>query len=498
MKRILFLALLMVSQLGFGQSALHKDITDLVLEALTIFPKVPGLSIAVTQGQAPVYVKAFGYANLESKVPSTPETPYYIASSTKSYVGLLSVILQEKGIIDLDAPITNYSPIKGFKNQDLFRNVTIRELLSHTSGIHNPYIAFRQAVTGDYTDADMVRLLEVATVQLETGKAFRYSNFGFNLLDIILRSETGKDWRDLLDRYIFTPAGLSGTSGYVSEIRQGKHLHAWPYFAFGSTEKGPKKVTLMKDDNTMQAAGGLMTTANDAAKWLLLNINEGKLNGNQALKAEWFRQIHGSIAKYSKQESIFKESGYGLGWVNGEYEGHKSIHHYGDFEGFVSHISFLPKEQIGVAIFVNESSLGREISEYLSEYIYQYLLGENPDPTEYKDAFKALAKGRADFEVRIAKNTAERKQRTWQLELPQEAYLGNYYNELIGTIELKIRRGQLYLKMGNAGCVLEPFTQKNSMRAEINMGRGEVIQFQVSDGKVISLNYDGELLSKIN
>src|SRR5690606_23722597 len=122
-----------------------------------------------------------------------------------SYTGLLALILEEEGLIDLDAPLTAYKPFKEFKNKELFQDVSIRKLLNHTSGLDNGYITYRDAYTGDKPLETMVMLLEEKTERRKEGQTYSYDNLGYNIFDILLKSEFGKDWRDLLQEKVFAP-----------------------------------------------------------------------------------------------------------------------------------------------------------------------------------------------------------------------------------------------------------------------------------------------------
>lgn len=123
---------------------------SLTTYALDQIKGIPSLSIAVVKGDEVVYMGAYGLAAVENNVKVTKTTPYYIASTTKSFTGTLAQILHDENLLDLDASITSYEPIKSFENNTRFEGIPLRELLSHTSGISNGYLVWRNAVSGEY------------------------------------------------------------------------------------------------------------------------------------------------------------------------------------------------------------------------------------------------------------------------------------------------------------------------------------------------------------
>ncbi len=140
---------------------------------------VPGLSIAVVQGDEVVYVRGFGAADLEQDVPATADTDFYIASSTKSFTALAAALLDLDGVIDLDAPITRYTAGVEFDPALDADHVTLRELLAHTHGFENRPISARAAFTGEHTPEVMWDLLAETSPNADAPHGtFEYTNVG--------------------------------------------------------------------------------------------------------------------------------------------------------------------------------------------------------------------------------------------------------------------------------------------------------------------------------
>ncbi len=140
----------------------------------------PGLSIAVVRGSEILYLKGFGYADRESRRPVTNDTQFYIASTTKSFTALAASLLAERGEIDLDASVNRYLPSVAWHPSLSPASITLRNLLTMTHGIRpGGPVDLRTAYTGEFTHADLLRLL-ADHPPAEAGRAFRYSNLGYN------------------------------------------------------------------------------------------------------------------------------------------------------------------------------------------------------------------------------------------------------------------------------------------------------------------------------
>lgn len=495
MKYKLIALLLLLTTFANAQRRAQKDIDTFIENTLKAFPEVPGISIAVVQNDRPLFVKGYGYADREKKIKSGRNTPFYIASTTKSFVSMLSVILEQEGKLDLNAPLTAYKPFKNLKNKAVFDKITITDLLNHTSGIENGFLTFRDAYTGDKSADIMTMLLEETTEIKKEGKIYEYDNLGYNILDVLLQKELGLDWRDLLAEKIFEPLGMKHTSAYISKGEKEGWKMAWPYMSYkpGEAPRAP----LMKDDSMMQAAGGLICSAEDAANWLLFNINSGKLRGKQVYPATWVDRTHKKISSYDREGQIFHDKGYGLGWINAKFKDKDIVYHFGGYTGFFSHISFMPAEKMGVAVFANEAYFGDNVSNIIATYVYDYLTNKVPEEGYGKD-LEQLRTMVTRLHEGFSKDVENRAKREWKLDLPLKAYTGEYYNKHMGTIKVAVEDGKPRISLGRLSTIAEPFTRANSMRVTLIPLRGEPLMFKPTDSKVNEVVYKGQSFVRVN
>lgn len=466
-----------------------------ITTALEQLPEVPGLAMAVVVDDRIVLSRGYGQADIERGVPATADAAYYIASATKPYTALAAAILHERGTIDLDSSLASHLRGGGMDPALVGEGVTLRDLLSHTAGLSNSPVTIRLAYTGEHSPELLWRLLSATEANSAGPGNYEYTNFGYNLLTIILDRELGRTWQDVLQEEIFDPAGLARTTAYAS--RPGHE--GWPLAApyFGMHPDGLQRVPLVKIDATMQSAGGMMTTADDAARWMLLQLNDGKLDDRQVVPVDVIRTAQTSrVATEREKRGGFGTEGCALGWQIGSYADHQVLHHSGGYPGFRSLISFMPGEKVGVAIFVNEGTVGSLLPDALAAWAYDWWLGR--DTASHAEAVAGIAAMRDKFAGRMAQDRERRAARTWALSMDPAAYAGRYSHPDYGTLNVTAESGALAVDLGHLHSVAEPFTKPESMRVEMVPGQGEVMVFVLENGLIAGLDYDGTVFVREN
>lgn len=475
------------------------DAADAFLtETIREFGTVPGLAMAVVHGDRTVYAQGVGLANVEANVPFTADTPFYVASVTKPFTALLTTMLDREGTLQLDATLADLFPDVAFDPGIEASEITVRHLLSHTAGIDNGPIGFRAAYTGEHTPDLMRQLLAGTVVEDDSPRGtFEYTNVGYNILSLRLDELDGGPWQDLLADRLFAPLGLTHTTAYASEASSWRP--AVPYAA--TPEGGAERIALVKHDDTMQAAGGMISTANDLARWLTLHLNEGRLDGRQLVPADVMAEVHRPRATdRGDSYGMFDRDGYALGWHTGTYGGDPMLHHFGGFPGFHTHTSFMPDRDLGVVVLANESGIGGRLASLLAAFAYDWWNAAPSDrdavvarAREARDAIKTQMTAGLD---RYAQSLAERAERTWQLSLAPSAYSGTYVHPGYGTMVVEVIDGELAARLGRLHAVATPFTQPETARVELIPGRGQVLTFQLGDDRADAVVWDGETFER--
>lgn len=475
----------------------QKDTIDtFIKQQLKTFTEIPSIAIAVVKDNKPYFIKTYGKLDVDKNISATKETPYYIASVTKSYVALLAEILAEEGKIDLNTSITQYKPIKSFKDSSLFKDVTITDLLSHTSGIENIPLGSQLTAVGEFDDALLVSILENETIPLHNNKSYRYTNFGYYVFAMILQAELGEDWKTLLDKKVIQPLRLTKTTASLDNAKKNNWQLAQPYTAIND-KRLPTKPNTSKNDKNYHAAGGMLASLEDFQKWLLVNMNDGTINGKQIFSKDVVQSVHKPKTKAKGRGSIFTQKGYGLGWQIGDFGERRVIYHSGGFDGYFALASFMPKEDLGIVIMTNESHMGDNVSRLIVSFVYDLLLGEVKAISDYtKDI--AVVKKRVDrLQMAFAQDKKRRSTRQWKLSRPLKDFEGEYINPLVGTIKVKVKEGKSYLSYGVANNVLgEPTFYEDVMRIEFRDKDASEIQFVFYPKKGAALVYGKNVYHK--
>ena len=465
------------------EQSFARDLDAFVAATLARFGTVPALSVAVATSSGPIYAAAHGRADVEAGRPATADTRFYIASSTKSFVGLTMALLDARGAIDLDWTLAELAPDVAFRPEIRAGEVTLRHLLSHTHGLQGRMIEFRLAYTGEHDPETLWRLLGRLEPNAEAPLGtFRYSNLGYNVAAMLVERRIGRPWQELVETEVLRPLGLAETITRGVAAAEGRGEIAAPYDSLGGDR--PVRLYLAKRDDTMQSAGGMFSSANDMARWLQVNLAAARGLGTP-LPAAVVDSTHRPVATLDSPFEMFRRTGYGLGWYSGPYDGATLFHSFGGFTGARSHVSFLPERDIGVAVLTNDEGIGFALADVVAIYVYDWFQHGPEQASATAGAMLDRMDARAaEHRTALAADRARRAQRLWRLTLPVTAYAGRYCSSDLGTMNIVESGGRLQLEMGRLRATLDPFTEENSARIEPIPGSGEVLRFHIENGAV--------------
>lgn len=291
---------------------------------------VPGASLLVMRDGIPVVRRAWGMADLDARVPATPETNYRLASVTKQFTASAILLLAQEGRLSLDDPVRKWLP----SLPTAVDSVTIRNLLTHTSGIVDYEDVMDPADTAQVHDADVLRLLEKQdSTYFKPGTSYRYSNSGYSLLALIVERASGKRFARFLHDQIFEPLGMRNTVAY----ERGISVVAKRAFGHTMTNGAWRR----RDQSTTSAVlgdGGIYSSIDDLAKW------DAALYDSRLLSDESRRLAFTPHATTDKPDVQ-----YGYGWrITGE-----TLWHSGETAGFRNVIVRYPSRRLTVVMLTN-------------------------------------------------------------------------------------------------------------------------------------------------
>jgi D-alanyl-D-alanine carboxypeptidase len=310
---------------------------------------VPGIALGIMRKGKFLYSQGYGFANLEHRIPVTPETIFQAGSVGKQFTASAIMMLVQDGKLSLNDPISRY-----FKTPNSWKNITIRHLLSHTSGTgdYADDFDFRK----DFSEDELLKIIFKTPLRFKPGEKYAYSNHGYVLLGILVRHCTGMFYGDFLRERLFKPLGMK-TARVISE--QNIILHRAAGYELRAGEI--KNQTWVSPSLCTTADGSLYLSLKDYAKW------DAALYGQKVLKRESLEHMwtpvtlnDGSIATADDSP----KSGYGLGWQIA-LKGSRLVWHDGSWQGFQTIILRYLNEQFTVVVLANSANAKpKKIADY--------------------------------------------------------------------------------------------------------------------------------------
>ena len=325
--------LLIVGLLSSAALAQSTDKVDDYVQGVMKERKIPGIALLVVQDNKVVLSKGYGFSNVELQVPVKPETVFQSGSMGKQFTAAAVMMLVEEGKIGLEDPLTKYFP----EAPAAWKNVTVRQLLSHTGGFtdYPEKFDFRR----DRTENEILKAIQAVPLAYPPGTKWAYSNLGYATLGILIHRASGKFYGDFLQERVFGPLGMT-TTRIISEE------DIIPNRAAGyRLVKGQLK-------NQEWVSPTLNTTADGSLYFSILDLEkwDAALTQGKLLKKSSFDQMW-TIAKLKDGKP--NSGNYGFGWFLENIHGHPIIEHEGAWQGFNTSINRYVKDKLTVVVLTN-------------------------------------------------------------------------------------------------------------------------------------------------
>jgi CubicO group peptidase (beta-lactamase class C family) len=340
----------------------------------------PGAAVLVARNGKIVFEKGYGLADVEHHIPVTPETKFRIGSITKQFTAAAILKLQEQGKLSVEDKLSKYYP-----DYPRGGEVTLRHLLTHTSGIHSytDKPGFMDAVTKPIRAGELVKSFENDPFDFDPGKKWQYCNSGFFLLGCIVEKVSGQSYEEFLRRTFFEPLGMKNTGVHHSDA-------ALRQVALGYD--GSSKRAVNWDMSHAGGAGALYSTVGDLYRW-----NEAVFHGKVLTDASLTAAFKPVVTAENKRDN--PDEGYGYGWGISKLRGTPEIGHGGGLNGFTSYLLRLPEKNFTVAVMANG---GPGVSPpALAHFAIELCLGTElqprPKAIKAEPATMELVVGRYDY-----------------------------------------------------------------------------------------------------
>jgi len=414
----------------------------LVARAMKTFA-VPGMGIAVVKDGQVVLAKGYGVRKLGEPAPIDAQTLFGIASNTKAFTATALGLLVEEGKIAWDAPVTRYLPWFQMWDPYVTREMTVRDLLVHRSGLGlgaGDLLIFPETTYSRRQILERLRSVKPAT---SFRGAYAYDNILYLAAGEVIAAVSGRTWEDFIGERILKKVGMDGSRPRHSADVAGMNV-AIPH---APLETGIVPVPPDENDN-MNPAGGILSCAEDMARWMLVHLNEGRLPEGKLFSEKTERELTSLVtpipisdpsAELSAQRMNFR--GYALGFSVNDYRGRKVVSHTGGLTGYVSRLVMIPELELGIAVLTNQES-----GEAYNSVIYAVLDHDmGVPPTDWAQAYLKVKERGIAGTAEALKKAAAKRDAAARPSLPLADYARTYEDAWYGPISIALEGDKLVM-----------------------------------------------------
>jgi CubicO group peptidase (beta-lactamase class C family) len=401
----------------------------------------PGIGVGIVVSNKLVFAKGYGYRDYEKKLPFTPKTLCPIASNTKLFTAVAAGMLVQEGKLDWDRPIRDAVPSIRFFNNELNNSVTLRDMLSHRTGITRHDSIWYKS---DFTRRELFERLQFMEPMEPPRQVFLYNNLMYAAAGYIIELKSGKPWEDFVRARILQPLEMSSTVYSIADMTNA------PDFGVPFTERRDSRelyrMPYYEDTAGVAPCGAIISSIEDMSHWLLALMNEGKYHGNQILPPEVLAATLDpaialpNVAGETRGFWELLNAAYGMGRETASYRGHLLTFHGGALGGFFSQVSFMPQEHIGVIVLV----IGEHCSslrDTVSYNVYERMLGLSLTPWSERelDIYQKDKKAGTESRAKAGSQQVLHTKPSHNLE----AYVGEYEHPAYGILKIALKGDQL-------------------------------------------------------
>jgi CubicO group peptidase (beta-lactamase class C family) len=398
---------------------------------------VPGLAIAIVKDNKVVFAKGYGVRKLGEQTPVNEHTMFGIGSTTKAFTAAALAMLMDEGKIKWDDPVTKY--LTDFQLYDPYvtREITIRDLLSHRSGLD------RADQLWDGTSLkseEILRRLRFQKPSWSFRSRFGYNNIMFLAAGQIIPAVTGKSWAEFVKERILSPLGMTRTSTSVMALENFDNV-ATPHARIADKIE---PIARWVNDN-VAPAGALYSSVTDMAAWLRLQLERGSYEDKKLLSLSAIEEMHKPQMIVNDSDGVALTApdahfvSYGFGWFLNDYHGRKIVRHGGNIDGMTAVVGMIPEEQLGVVVLTNLSA--NDLPTALMYRVFDaYLSLPAKDWSARLLAFYRILEFRKQAEWKSAE---EARVKETKPTLPLAQYAGTYWNDMYGEAKIIEQQGRL-------------------------------------------------------
>lgn len=398
--------------------------------------KVQGCAVAIVKNGKIFYTKGFGLRDVKNNLPVTPNTLFAIGSCSKAFTSASVCLMIDEGKLDFDKPIVMYYPAFKLQDEYITTHITLRDLLSHRSGL--PRHDFMWYGADNLSRKDIVE----ATRYLELSKGFRevwqYQNIMFTTAGYIVELISGEKWENIVARKIFEPLEMRFSNFTINDLLRSND-YSKPY-----ADRNDEVVEIpYRSLDAMGPAGSINSSVTEMANWVIMQINGGKFGDKQVISEASLKQTQAPqmiIPSGVSDETFYNL--YGMGWMITSYRGHLRLEHGGNIDGFSASVCFLPKDSVGIVVLTNMN--GTSLTSVVRNYAIDKMLGLG----EINWNEKVFAEKKKAIDM-MKEQKEKKEQYLVEGTNPShtlESYTGEFEHPAYGTIEILLNDDKFTIK----------------------------------------------------
>jgi len=406
--------------------------------------QIPGIAIAVVRNDSILVAKGYGVRRLGSPDPVDENTVFDIASLTASFTATAAAILVDRGVLKWDEPVKQYLPDLVLPTDMLTRQATVRDFLSHRTGIE-PANAMWMLTALDRRE--VLRRMRYLRSLVPLRRTMVYSNIGYTLVGEAAANAARTTFENLLRDLLIVPLEMSSTSEAFEQGAERRNVAARHITVAGRQEAIPRNL----QRRVIGPAVAVQSSVLDLTRWMRLHLNSGVLDGKRFVSDSTMRAMH-SIQVINPTTPSMRAArlvqdtviGYGMGWQIADYRGHRAWWHAGNADGQLAYMALFPDDRLGITLLINTGS-APQIDLALLNRIADTYLGYEPRDW----AAEAFARLPA---MDSARNANERALTAMRVSASPSAsvaaYAGRYEHPVFGPVWVRLAGSGLTLQMG--------------------------------------------------
>ena len=409
---------------------------------------VPGIAVSVVDGSGRTWTTASGVLGLDNQQPVNPQTVFAIGSCTKAFTAAALLMLADEGRLDLDKPVSSYFESLKFPTDELTQQVTLRDLLSHRTGLPSNNLMFWNA---DVDREALIERIRFLPPRFPLGQRFQYQNVLYLAVGQTIPAVTGQNWDDFVTERLLESLEMKASHASLSRFNktESRNIASAHIKIDGRLEAIPRY-----DGVNIGPAGAIHSNVVDMARWVAMLLRGGVAGESRILNAKDVEAMYAPEIQVPKNDQAsmlfpFADSlSYGLGWFAHEYHGHQIVEHGGTSDGMSSWVLWMPEEDLGVVVLTNSLNVG--VSNSIAYRIADWL-GRDPAPTA--TAFEKITR---TFNSMLKVARFRSSNSSWTAAASPDRCAGRFENALYGGAEIRAEGRKLSISLLGRQGALHP------------------------------------------